>query len=323
VRSTSKHCFIRARYRWLPALGFWLVLGLCGVARSENPAGPPPPEVEFLARFSHISLDQGLSQGEIRSIAQDRRGFLWFGSARNGLNRFDGYEVRVYAKDSGDPRSLGHNFVRASYVDRDGALLVGTVGGLCRYHEDSDSFERYQHEEGKPHSLPHNSVNDIAQDAEGSLWLATRDGIARYRPERGDFDVHVPSAKDYRAYNLVNLRCVLPDRRGGLIWFGSSDGLLAYDPRSDACQVYTIPETVSRGAARNAINAIQQTSDNRLWVGSEDERMDLHPSTATARSIACCSSTIASSGSAPIMGSIASTGVPAGGSEWSMNPATP
>lgn len=226
--------------------------------------------MEFLARFSPISLDQGLSQGEIRSIAQDRRGFLWFGSARNGLNRFDGYEVRVYEQEPGDPRSLGHNFVRASYVDRDGTLWVGTVGGLCRYHEDSDTFERYQHEEGRPRSLPHNSLNDIAQDAEGRLWLATRGGLARFRPERSDFDVHVPSAKDYRAYNLANLRCVLPDRRGGLIWFGSSDGLVAYDPRSDSCVVYTIPESVSRGAARNAIMAIQQTSDNRLWVGTED-----------------------------------------------------
>ncbi len=265
----TKHLFARARRHWRPVLGLLLCLclGVLGVAKEAT----PPTDDVFIARFSHVSLDHGLSQGEIRSIAQDRRGFLWFGSGRNGLNRFDGYEVRVYAQESGDPQSLGHNFIRATYVDRDGSLWVGTLGGgLYRYRQDSDAFERFQHKEGEAHSLPHDSLNGITQDAEGRLWLATRGGIARFRPERGDFEVHVPEAKDYLAPNLRNLRCVLPDRRGGLIWFGSSDGLVAYDPRSDACQVYTIPASVSRGATRNAITAIQQTSDNRLWVGSED-----------------------------------------------------
>jgi len=162
---------------WLSVIGVWLLLGLCTVARPEAPAESPQGEEAFIARFNHISLDQGLSQGEIRSIAQDQRGFLWFGSARNGLNRFDGYEVRVYAHDPGNPRSLSRNFIRSSYVDRAGDLWIGTAsGGLCRYGQNSDDFERFSKEPGNPQSLPHNSILGMPPAVcglpRGAVWHA-------------------------------------------------------------------------------------------------------------------------------------------------------
>lgn len=247
-------------------LGFFFA----GSAGATSPATETEEDV-VITRFSHISLDQGLSQGEIRSIAQDHKGFLWFGSSRNGLNRFDGYEVRVYAKEPDNPRSLGHDFVRSSYVDRAGTLWVGTAGGgLYRYMQGIDGFESYRHADGIPNSLPHNSVLGISEDSRGRLWIATRGGVVRFRPETGDFAVAVPRAADYAAHNLASLHCVLADRRGGVIWFGSSDGLVAYDPESEAFLVYTIPASVSTGAARNSISSIQQTPDGRLWLASED-----------------------------------------------------
>ncbi|MFO7849940.1 MAG: two-component regulator propeller domain-containing protein, partial [Spirochaetia bacterium] len=49
-------------------------------------------------RFEHIKKENGLSSLSVSSIVQDQRGFLWFGT-QGGLNRYDGYEFRVYKKE--------------------------------------------------------------------------------------------------------------------------------------------------------------------------------------------------------------------------------
>ena len=40
-------------------------------------------------RFERISVNEGLSQADVKSMVQDRFGFLWIGT-RDGLNKYDG-----------------------------------------------------------------------------------------------------------------------------------------------------------------------------------------------------------------------------------------
>jgi ligand-binding sensor domain-containing protein len=45
--------------------------------------------------FEKLSQKNGLSNNAIKSLFQDKRGFMWFGTI-NGLNRYDGKEFLVY-----------------------------------------------------------------------------------------------------------------------------------------------------------------------------------------------------------------------------------
>ena len=45
--------------------------------------------------FRHIDSSDGLSANNVKCIAHDRLGFMWFGT-KNGLNRYDGSTMRVY-----------------------------------------------------------------------------------------------------------------------------------------------------------------------------------------------------------------------------------
>ena len=49
-------------------------------------------------RFQRYGVDDGLSQTTIRDLYQDQKGFVWL-ATQDGLNRFDGYEFRVYRSD--------------------------------------------------------------------------------------------------------------------------------------------------------------------------------------------------------------------------------
>ncbi len=71
-------------------------------------------------RFERLTQDQGLSQNFVRVFAQDAAGFLWIGS-QDGLNRFDGYEVRVFRHD-GVGAALHDAHITALHATPGGAL---------------------------------------------------------------------------------------------------------------------------------------------------------------------------------------------------------
>lgn len=77
----------------------FFVLAVAARGRSESPDGI----------FRHLSTGQGLSDGHVREIVQDQRGFLWFATV-DGLNRYNGYEVRVFRHVPENARSLGASF---------------------------------------------------------------------------------------------------------------------------------------------------------------------------------------------------------------------
>jgi len=83
-------------------------------------------------RFEHISIEQGLSQDIVKSILQDRQGFMWFGT-EDGLNRYDGYSVTVYKNDPLDSNSLSNNSINVLFEDSRGNIYAQNVtssGGL-------------------------------------------------------------------------------------------------------------------------------------------------------------------------------------------------
>jgi hypothetical protein len=56
-------------------------------------------------RFSRLSTAQGLSQTQVSEIVQDDQGFVWFGT-QYGLDRYDGYEFKVFTHDPAREDSL-------------------------------------------------------------------------------------------------------------------------------------------------------------------------------------------------------------------------
>lgn len=90
-------------------------------------------------QFERIS---GLSQNTVYSIIKDRQGFLWIATA-DGLNRFDGVEMKIY-KPSIETRhgAYTNRMIRSPLLeDGFGQLWFSSNAGLYSYNKKRDFFE--------------------------------------------------------------------------------------------------------------------------------------------------------------------------------------
>ena len=66
--------------------------------------------------FTHYSSEQGLSQNSITCMAQDKNGNMWF-STWDGINRFNGYDFKVYKSSHDNQLALANNRVDVIITD--------------------------------------------------------------------------------------------------------------------------------------------------------------------------------------------------------------
>ena len=84
------------------------------------------------AYFSHITTEDGLTSNNIRSVAIDKKGFLWVGTS-DGLNIYDGYSVTNYQKKD-EPEMAANNVIHLT-VDNQNNVWLGTNEGATRVDE--------------------------------------------------------------------------------------------------------------------------------------------------------------------------------------------
>ncbi|RXK60825.1 hybrid sensor histidine kinase/response regulator [Lacibacter luteus] len=121
-------------------LGIWFVMPVSGQLKYEQ-----------------LTTSEGLSQGYVYDILQDKDGFMWFGT-KDGLNRYDGYSFKVYTHDSYNPYSISNNNVNRLFEDSKGRLWVLTDDGINIYDKKRDQFRRILHDPKNANSLSGNKV---------------------------------------------------------------------------------------------------------------------------------------------------------------------
>ena len=94
--------------------------------------------------FDRLSLNEGLSQSIINVIHRDQKGFLWIGT-QSGLNKYDGYDFKIYKQNPFDSTSISDNLITSIYEDRSGDLWIGTnAGGLNWFDSEKETFRHFR-----------------------------------------------------------------------------------------------------------------------------------------------------------------------------------
>lgn len=181
--------------------------------------------------FRRLSIEHGLSQNSVNCIIQDRTGFMWFGT-ETGLNRYDGYNFKVFVPREGDPYSISNSWINALFEDHHGSIWVGTENGLNQYIPSREQFIRFFHDPDDSSSLSSNRVFCIYEDSAGRLWVGTDAGLNLLDRARRTFTrfQHNPDNPNSISHNVI--RTIVEDPEGRL-WIGTSGGgLNCYDPQT-------------------------------------------------------------------------------------------
>jgi signal transduction histidine kinase/ligand-binding sensor domain-containing protein/CheY-like chemotaxis protein len=246
------------------------VLTLCRSAYAVVPEGAGVVRLPVIdrqdVRFVPFSAGGKSFQGRILSIAQDNRGFLWFGAA-DGLYRYDGYGLKPYLHDPGDPNTAIDDTIWIVYKDRSGILWVGTSGGLDRVDPTQDTFRHYRHVPGDALSLSDNAVNSVYQDRSGALWVGTAAGLDRLDPAKGTFAHYRNDPNDAGTLSSNGITCITEDRLGNL-WVGTLDGLNKLDRATGRISRFLQEPANPHGFGQDYLDFIVEDHSGVLWLAS-------------------------------------------------------
>jgi ligand-binding sensor domain-containing protein/signal transduction histidine kinase len=199
------------------------------------------------AKFTTFTTRDGLPSNVIDSLCEDGDG-LWVATA-TGVAHFSD---NVFTTSPELPREA----VRALFVDREGALWIGSSAGLTRYR--SGVVVKYTTQDG----LANNIVGSIVEDRDGHIWVGTSDGL---NESEGNRFVTYTTREGLPNNRIISLSA---DPEGGL-WIGTALGLSRYADN------HFSSFHSGDGLANEIILAIFEDRESSLWIGTESSGLSL------------------------------------------------
>ncbi len=212
----------------------------------------------------NITVEDGLSQSNVNSILKDRDGLIWM-ATDDGLNKFDGYDFKIYNHDPKDSFSLPENKIWRVFEDSKSRLWVGTnQGGLCLFDKKTEKFITFTHDPNNPNSLCQQSVYFISEDKYGRLWVATQWGLSIFDYENNKFiNLYYSPNGGGIVNNYTN--CIVSDGKDHM-YLGTKEGMSIINVNDLSIQNITYDPSVKGGLLTDNVQNIFIDSRGLVWV---------------------------------------------------------
>ncbi len=225
------------------------LLCLPGLARSQSGL---PPDIHF----EHYTPLEGLSAAQVRSILQDKLGFIWIGTP-DGLNRFDGKQFNIYRHKSDDSNSLTNDIVNALALDVHGRVWVATNKGLCFFDYSDGLFHPVDIGGNNGEQFDRNRVYAVVAGRGDRVWYSTITELHVLGPD-GTL-ASFPLPVDVQG----NISCLTEDGRGR-IWIGTNTpAVLVFDTHNHSFTKVSLINSPKQGKSNPALSVCRIYEESR------------------------------------------------------------
>ena len=179
-----------------------------------------------------LNTSDGLSNNQVHYIFQDSYGFLWIGT-EYGLNRYDGYNFKIFKNDPGNPESINSNVIWWIVEDTERNLWISTGVGVAKYLRAENKFKNYDL------GLGGSQYSSLATfiDSKGNIWATVEgENLRKYNKLADSWDeqtfVLLDSSKKYinpghvgEITEDINKKLWIASLRYGLMWYDESENV--------------------------------------------------------------------------------------------------
>lgn len=257
--------------------------------------------------FHHLSTQDGLSNGDVRTILKDSYGFLWVGT-ESGLNRYDGYDFKIYKTNPGEPQAMSFGNIWELQEDGLGDIWISSHTYMV-YNREKDNFitdvpgylrtlgiqvERNykvyidqkkdllvftgQHvflyntrrKKLRGYNLQtriEEAVSVELSDDGKTIYGILKPGIL-WQMDKGTGVQKVVDLQDANIFRPEVYNLIHVDNRGGLWLFSGQTDLIYYRQQPDSHWKKLLLSSVT-STQRNRVLTIEDDGNGRIWIGTD------------------------------------------------------
>lgn len=212
-------------------------------------------------RFDHITSNEYLSDDFVRRVFEDSYGYIWI-ATKDGLSRFDGYNMKTYHSEEGNKHSLSSSYLADIKEDSNGNLWIGTGNGLSMYDREQDHFEQYITDNSS-----NNSIYDLEIDG-NILWAGTQDGLCKFNIRNKSAEWFLDHESELHTQNYRIARVVKGSNHDLWVGYSHDNGLLRYNTETNNYKQFINNGTDTHSIPNNSITAINVYNDSTIIIGS-------------------------------------------------------
>lgn len=234
--------------------------------------------------FTYFNNDDGLSDNQINSIQEDKKGVIWF-DTQNGVSSYD--DTRLENHTRTDNYNSHHNYPNLSNEPSQGEWMksdndlwfeAGSKEGVYRHDGQNLFFLAFPSQKVLKHSNNLYAVTGISKGRNNMIWFGTYAGVFGYNGS--DFILINDETLGFdRDVQSLHIRSILEDSKGRL-WIGNNgigvllkegDSIINFSEANNLIHPFSSRNgDKSQPGTLEHVFSIAEDRQGNIWFGDRD-----------------------------------------------------